>query len=252
MAKAVCRMQKKKSLGDIKAMAAHHVRARPTPNADPAGDVLVLVGSGDPYHDVARRLSEAATPRSNAVRAVELVLSAGVEYFRPKDPQSYGTYDPDRVARFAKAVRAWALETYGANLVSLVLHLDEGTPHLHGVVVPIIKGRLNCRAMFSDRLRLRELQGSFAKGVEHLGIERGSRGSTATHTEVRRWYTEEPRRLEERERKLLQKEKAIDERLEDVDEIYRQLVRMIDELMVLDAEAAEKIRDRMRRMFGRL
>lgn len=251
MAKAVCRIQKRKTHGDIKAMAAHHVRSRPTPNADPEGDVVVLVGSGDPYSDVVRRLVDAASPRSNAVLAVEIIFSAGAEYFRPEDPQAYGEYDPDRAGRFARAVKSWATETYGENLVSLVLHLDEGTPHLHGVVVPVIGGRLNCRAMFSSRVRLRELQDSFARGIEHLGIERGSRGSTATHTEVRRWYTEEPRRLAEHERRLMQKEQAIDERLEDVEETYRQLLQMIDDLRSFDAEIAEKMRERMRRTFGR-
>lgn len=251
MAKTVCRMQKRKTYGDIKAMAAHHVRTRPTPNADPDGDVVVLVGSGDPYNDVVRRLMDAAAPRSNAVLAVELVLSAGPEYFRPEDPQSYGMYDSERVAEFAKTVRAWAFETYGANLVSLVLHLDEATPHLHGVVVPVLHGRLNCRAMFSTREKLRELQDSYASGVEHLGIERGTRGSAATHTDVRRWYTEEPRRLDARAQELAQRQKEADERLEDAEQIYRQLRHMTDELELLDAEIAEGVRNRMRQMFGR-
>lgn len=251
MAMAVIRMEKIKTFGDIRLMADHQLRGRPTPNADPNGDVIVILGSGDPHQDARDRLSEVPKPRKNAVLAVELIMSAGPEYFRPDDPEAWGMYDPDRVAEFVHAVRAWVVETYGRNAVSLVLHLDEGTPHIHGVIIPVLEGRLNCRELFSQRHHLRALQDSYADGLAHLGIERGKRGSTAVHTEIRHWYTDEPRRLEARAYELARQEQEAVERLEDAERIYRQLLRMVDELELLDAEIAEGVRNQMRQMFGR-
>jgi hypothetical protein len=73
-----------------------------------------------------------------------------------------------------------------------VLHLDEQTPHIQAVVVPLDeRGKLNCRAMLGgSRQTLRDLQTSYAKGVEHLGIARGIEGSKAKHKTVREFYRE--------------------------------------------------------------
>ena len=68
--------------------------------------------------------------------------------------------------------------------------LVEATPHIHAYLVPLDeRGKLNCRALFGGtRKRLSELQDSFAAAVAPLGIERGIKGSTAKHTEVKEYY----------------------------------------------------------------
>ena len=75
---------------------------------------------------------------------------------------------------------------------SVVLHLDEMTPHLHLLVVPRVKSaasiwKLNSKALF-DRERLRELQTSYGEAMAPLGIRRGEPGSQAVHSEVRQFY----------------------------------------------------------------
>src|SRR5207302_3664751 len=87
----------------------------------------------------------------------------------------------------------WLRETFGeANLVAGVLHRDELSTHLQALVVPIDeRGRLNARHFIGgDRHRLSELQDSYAERMAALGLERGVRGSVATHEEVKQWYAQ--------------------------------------------------------------
>ena len=136
--------------------------------------------------------------RKNAVLAVEMLLSASPEYFRPGEGEKAGGYDPARAWEWAETSAQWLQERYGDRVIKAVMHLDEATPHMHATIVPLDdKGKLNCRALFGGtRHTLTELQTDYAKAVEKLGIERGLQGSRATHQEVAKFYavtqTKEP------------------------------------------------------------
>jgi hypothetical protein len=69
--------------------------------------------------------------RKNAVRAIEAVISL------PRD------LAVDRMAYFTDVLRFLA-ETFGGsvNIVSADVHLDEGSPHMHVLIVPLFDGRL--------------------------------------------------------------------------------------------------------------
>ena len=103
-----------------------------------------------------------------------------------------GVLEPDKVKAWATASLAWAKRQWAGQLASVVLHLDEMTPHLHLLVVPRVKSaagiwKLNSKALF-DRERLRELQTSYGEAMAPLGIQRGEPGSQAVHSEVRQFY----------------------------------------------------------------
>jgi septum formation inhibitor MinC len=75
------------------------------------------------------------------------------------------------------------------------LHLDESTPHIHAYVVPINDKTklLSYKEMFGGNpkvgaIKLSKLQDSYAQALAHLGIERGVKGSKATHTKVKEYY----------------------------------------------------------------
>lgn len=96
---------------------------------------------------VTRRIKETgAKPAKNSVLAQEIVLYASPEYFRPqyhrKDPDGFGKFDDKPTAQWANATKNWLVEKYGDNLVSVDLHLDESTPHIHAVVTPIMEKTL--------------------------------------------------------------------------------------------------------------
>lgn len=195
MAYGICRIQKLKA-GSVGGSGQHTNRQRYTPNADPAQQHIRIIGEPDTpntpdLETLVRQHIGDQTIRKNAVLAVEFLLTASPEYFRPDDPERAGHYEPQRLEDFQHQACEWLSNNYGDRIVRAELHLDEATPHIHAYLVPLdVKGKLNCRALFGgSRYRLSELQDSFAAAMVPLGLERGIKGSRATHTEVKEYYT---------------------------------------------------------------
>ena len=204
--RAVCRVSKVSGFGSVAAMEAHHLRTRPTRNADPAQldrNVWLLRHEGGLVDAVRTRIeraeqlrkeaAEAAGKKSprkrreDAVLAVEVVLSASPEFFRPDNPEAAGTWDQERLDAWTEASMAWLRAKHGDNLVSAVVHLDEVTPHIQAVFVPLTAdNRLSAKDLLSD---LSALQTSYGDAVAPLGIQRGMEGSTASHTDVKTFYS---------------------------------------------------------------
>jgi hypothetical protein len=188
---AIFRQAKIKTSGRLSAVSRHNSRANPPSNANPAkaGENQVLVGSGIPASDVEALLATVpGKRRKNGVLALEFVLTASPEFFEGKSPEE--------VRQWADTATAWAKAEYGAeNVASVVLHLDEKTPHLHGLAVPIRdeprkKGasRRIDASRFGGRQNLTRMQDSHAEAMAPLGLARGKRGSKATHQAVATFY----------------------------------------------------------------
>lgn len=181
---AIMRLGKLKSLGAVAAAGWHNERQRHTPNADPErqAENVRLAGTGDWLADVQARLVDAPPRRKDAILAIEHVLTASRAFFDD---------DREKVDRWVEQSMAWLAATYGrANVVTATFHRDELVPHIHAAVVPVTPaGRLNAHAFIGgDRTRLAALQDSYHAAVAELGLERGTRGSTATHESVKEWY----------------------------------------------------------------
>jgi len=202
---AIVRTAKLKTAGNLGGLNNHLERKMEVPNADQELSHLNRrkVGSGDLAKDVANRLQAAGIekPRKNAVLAIEHLMTASPEAFPFKkakapsgSPGAYGLVgakeDTQRWQAFEKNCIQWLKERYGAaNMVNFSVHLDEQTPHIHAVVVPIdSKGKLNCRHYLGGREKLRDLQDSFAAIQKGIGLERGIQGSKAHHTTVKEFY----------------------------------------------------------------
>lgn len=187
--------RKAKAMAAIAAASAHQLRQRDTPNADPDGpppDVLFLADGKTPYQAASKLLDGAERRNKDTVLCREIVLSAGPSFFRPGQEHLGGLFDPLKLKAWAVASMAWARRQWPDQLASAVLHTDEQSPHLHLLVVPRVKNgdsgwKLNSKALF-DRQRLTEMQTSYAKALEHLGIRRGEPGSNAKHAEVKQFY----------------------------------------------------------------
>ena len=194
MAYGICRIQKLKA-GSLGGSAQHTARQRYTPNADPEQQHIRIIGQPDgpntpDLETIVRQRIGDQTIRKNAVLAVEFLLTASPEYFRPDEPGRAGYYEPQRLEDFQHTACVWLTKNYGDRIVRAELHLDEMTPHIHAYLVPLDeKGKLNCRALFGgSRYRLSELQDSFALAMTPLGLERGIKGSRATHTQIKEYY----------------------------------------------------------------
>lgn len=189
----VFRVDKLKDWGNIASSASHNLRTRPTPNADPARlkDNVIVKGprTQSEVLELFKKKLDGVNVRKNAVLGCEVIISASPEYFRPDDPKQAGYWDDARLKAWRDAVEPWIAEKF-PHAVSIVLHLDEKTPHYQIITVPIDdKNKLNYRGLYGgDRQTLRDWQTEAAKPVEHLGIERGREGSKAEHVPLKKFY----------------------------------------------------------------
>lgn len=185
MAYGICRIQKLKA-GAVGRSAQHTSRKRETPNADPTKQHIRIIGQPDTpntpdLETLVRQHIGDQTIRKNAVLAVEFLLTASPEYFRPDDPSRAGYYEQQRLESFQQKACEWLQTRYGDRIVRAELHLDESTPHIHAYMVPLDeKGKLNCRALLGgSRYRLSELQDDFAAAMKPLGLRTRHQGKSS-------------------------------------------------------------------------
>ncbi len=184
---AIMRFKKLKSMGEIGGVGSHHSRDRETPNADPTvANLWLKQPAGGIVEGMRDRLSGIKI-RKNGVMAYEFLLTASPEFFRSDD----GEIQHQKVIAFSRKAMAWLRDTFGQdNVVSVICHLDESTPHVHAIVTPIdARGKLNAFSWTGDRQKLQALQDSYAEKMSVLGLERGIKGSRASHTRISEYYS---------------------------------------------------------------
>lgn len=129
----------------------------------------------------------------------------------------------------------WACERFGReNVVAAVLHMDEYTPHLHVVIVPIVtterkrkpresKAKRTYRTKPKNRPRLcaddvmtrdnlERFHDEYAVPMKKYGLKRGIRGSMARHVDQQDYYRQcqrEKKSLEEDVAKLSTEKKKL-------------------------------------------
>ncbi len=181
----------------LRATNVHNARTKPLKHAVVgAPGPRFLVGSNDLVKDVKRALTgleiNLKQRRKNGVIAYEAILSASAAFFEQ------GT-DEERAARleeWIKAQVAWAMERYGAlRVVSMVLHVDEKTPHIHLVILPLavtVDGRRSDQTprwalvgrTISGPGMYDQMQDDYAAAMAHFGLVRGIKGSGRKHEPV--------------------------------------------------------------------
>lgn len=120
--------------------------------------------------------------RKNAIIGIEVVLT-----FSP------GAIAPENIKPWAMDNAKWLRSIFGnENIIDCQLHLDEETPHIHALVIPIDeRGKLNSRAFIGgSRNKLSELQTDYFNAMAKHGLRRGiSRDITKAHHESSlRWH----------------------------------------------------------------
>lgn len=171
---AILRLRKLRSFGQIAATSRHNSRRGTTPNADKSRTpnnrelVPLEVGITDA---VKSRLP--AKVRKNAVLGIEVLFATGAP---TKDTEAWA----------AKSL-AWAQARWGAeNIVSATLHLDEKTPHIHLVFVPLRNGKLQGKAIVGNRATLTQMQDSYHQEVAEFGLARGKTNPLRRHIPTHR------------------------------------------------------------------
>lgn len=201
-AKPILRVGKIKREGRStpESVAGHLARSRPTHNADPGRtrDNVWLVGGPDLAprieHVLAQARIDPARLRRDATLANDVLLSVSPQWFRPDAPDESGTYDPARLATFRAEAEAFLRERFGKRLVAAVLHVDEATPHVQAIVVPVLRTRdgpgyrLSGKDTFNPA-SLSALQQAWEDRLRPHGVGERLQGSKARHSTLRRYYS---------------------------------------------------------------
>ncbi|WP_176316976.1 MobV family relaxase [Burkholderia vietnamiensis] len=182
---AILRTQKLRNISHLRAAAGHNDRSIPPAHAKPGQDTKPVSGFGplkaaEVVGGVLARIP--AQRRKDAVLAIEQVLTASPEYF------TFGTkggWNKSRLKVWANSALEWLKREHGENLVAVTLHLDETSPHLHAIITPLTPDGRLCAKEYTARKRLVDWQTSYAAAVASLGLQRGLRGSQATHSELK-------------------------------------------------------------------
>mgnify|MGYP000697188965 CR=1 FL=1 len=216
MSFAVCRVKKLKS-SDLAAVGGHNMRTIDVPHREPNGQFYRIGFNKNKTTEelVNEKLDKFVKKkiRKDAAVAVELVLSASPEYFRPTAPENWGFYEKEKVEAWQKKTIDFIREKYkDGRIADICVHLDEATPHMHVVLVPLQKKQLkkrrtkeqiknnisaetyesvtlNARDMF-DKTALSQLQTDYAEALKPLGISRGIKHSRAKNKPLKKYYAE--------------------------------------------------------------
>lgn len=160
----------------------------------------LLLGSRDTVKTINQIIDDLdlkTAVRKDANRAIELVLSASPEHFYDFEkagitreqwdeliPANYKDrmnvywkkiarvqkhFKKDNFEKWKKDTVAWAEKEFGKNIVNLVCHVDEKTPHAHLIVASVVDGKLTAKQFFTP-ITARKWQDSYSKAT---GLKRG-------------------------------------------------------------------------------
>lgn len=245
---AICRVSKLKSPSKLRSVGNHNTRRMDVPNADPDRAHGRIFGDDKNLDTLVQERFDSldVSTRKDSVLAMEIMLSASPEHFRPGNPLKWGSFDKDKVKKWADESRTFLKEKYGANLIAIDLHLDERTPHIHAVVTPIEKKQrkkrgkdeyyeknvLVAKTMFG-KYQLKQLQTDYAKAMKPLGLSRGVSKSKTRHQTLKRYYGRVENILQKAKRLVFSEKKNSQEALESLQSDY---------LTVKEELAAEKLK----------
>lgn len=131
--------------------------------------------------------------RKDAVTHLNIVLTGS-----HKEMQDIAK-NPERLRQWATDNLMFVNRRYGSdNIMEFAVHMDERTPHIHCVVVPLTRdGRLSAKEVMGDRRAMSKLQEEYGRLMqERYGLQRGIQGSTATHDSIREYYARVNRSME--------------------------------------------------------
>ena len=203
---AIMRIEKIKSIVAGNARLKHNRRQTRCVTSNPGKQNICLTLSEQmrkDRHKTFRQIFHDRTNgqklRSNAVVAIEVVLT-----FSP------GAVSEENLKDWALDNAEWLRKTFGENnVIDCQLHLDEKTPHIHSVVIPIDdRGRLNARSFIGGtRAKMSALQSDYASAMQCHGLQRGicRELSKSRHESSLRWHqrqAEKEVRLEAYEKKF--------------------------------------------------
>ena len=177
---AILRFEKHKG-NPARPLEAHHERQKEQYASNPDIDTSrskynfhIVNPEGRYYHFIQNRIEQAGCrTRRDSTRFVDTLITASPEFFKKKSPKEIQAF-------FQRAADFLIGRVGKENIVSAVVHMDEKTPHLHLVFVPLTEdNRLCAKEIIGNRANLTKWQDDFhAYMVEkYPNLERGESGN---------------------------------------------------------------------------
>lgn len=168
-----------------------HISRETTPsNADPSKaheNVIIVDHHNNLMKAIDQRINEGykgkTAIRKDAVKSISVVMTGSHEHMALI--KEHGS-----LKDWTNSNYRFLCERYGKeNIVSMALHMDERTPHIHAVIVPLTHdGRLSAKDVVGNKSDLKRLQDDYAKKMSIYGLTRGEEGSRARHEDVAEYY----------------------------------------------------------------
>lgn len=195
MAYCICRVQKYNK-SNMKVVGNHHARTKDTftsnKDIDPSrthknmnwGKIAELKTAVWDQINKRAPMPAGKARRKDAVLCFEVLVTASPEFW-PENWQAMTSEEFKQTEGFQYLVEAYSLmkQKFGNdNYIGGSLHLDEATPHLSIMFVPITSDGKLCAKDILTRRVLRDLQTEIADKVgKKYGLERGETDSDAKH-----------------------------------------------------------------------
>lgn len=262
MAKAILRVSGIKTTGDLRGIGKHNVDRISETNFDidreSSNENITLKSCGGNYnlmfeeitrdlknqHDEQMKTTRKSRQKSfhnkinddKADVACEFLLSASPEYFKGKSREEVGEWAKISLDFITKKI---GIEE--KNVLHAIVHMDEKTPHLHVVAVPLIEkydGRkkkdvlaISRKHFIKNREEMAQVQTDYVDHLKENGIdlERGQEKSGAKHLDVTRYKLQETQKdLKEIEINLGEKAKDLLEKNEQLKTIEEKIEKNIE------------------------
>ena len=209
---AILRFEKHKG-NPARPLEAHHERQKEQYASNPDIDTSrskynfhIVKPEGRYYHFIQNRIEQAGCrTRKDSTRFVDTLITASPEFFKKKSPKEIQAF-------FQRAADFLIGRVGRENIVSAVVHMDEKTPHLHLVFVPLTEdNRLCAKEIIGNRANLTKWQDDFhAYMVEkYPDLERGESASKTGRKHI-------PTRLFKQAVNLSKQARAIEATLGDI------------------------------------
>lgn len=148
---------------EISRIEGHNERTKETyasnPDIDRSRSPLNYNLIHPPQHyraEAERQISEAGCRvRSDSIRLVEVLFTVSTGYFDGKSQDEIRAY-------YAHSLEFLKKYQHPGTIVSAVVHMDEGTPHMHVVFVPLTEDkRLSAKDIIGNRKKLVQWQDQY-------------------------------------------------------------------------------------------
>lgn len=96
------------------------------------------------------------------------------------------------------------------NIVRFTLHMDEKTPHIHAVTIPLTQdGRLSAKEIIGNKKEMQARQDRYASHMMQFGLQRGIRNTGIKHENATEYYARMNQAKEVAEKTEIKVEKGL-------------------------------------------